>query len=87
MYPAEKIQVFEYFRGRNARHFRGRNAQYWSVNFTGDKKEISLGDMVRVVVEKLSGHSLRGKAVSVNRSGKKIPNGIRNTGICQVTSF
>ena len=28
--------------------FRGRNAQYWSVNFTGDKKLIGLGDMVKV---------------------------------------
>ena len=44
----------------------------WNL-LTGDKKEISPGDMVKVVVEKLSGHSLRGKAVSVNRADKKIP--------------
>ena len=43
--------------------FRGRNAQYWSVNFTGDRKKISLGDMVKVVVEDATGHALRGRAI------------------------
>jgi tRNA-2-methylthio-N6-dimethylallyladenosine synthase len=43
--------------------FRGRNAQYWSVNFTGDKRQISPGDMVKVVVEEASGHVLRGRGV------------------------
>jgi tRNA-2-methylthio-N6-dimethylallyladenosine synthase len=43
--------------------FRGRNAQYWSVNFTGDRKKISLGDMVKVIVEDATGHALRGRAI------------------------
>lgn len=50
--------------------FRGRNPQYWMVNFTGDRKQICPGDMVKVVVEELSGHTLRGRAVSVARDGK-----------------
>jgi tRNA-2-methylthio-N6-dimethylallyladenosine synthase len=52
--------------------FRGRNPQYWSVNFTGDRKQICPGDTVKVVVEEVSGHALRGRAVSVNRNGKRL---------------
>ena len=52
--------------------FKGRNAQYWSVNFTGDRKQIYPGDTVKVVVGGFSGHALRGKAVSVNRDGEQI---------------
>ena len=52
--------------------FRGRNAQYWSVNFTGEKKQICPGDMVKVIVEELSGHALKGRAVSVNRDSNQV---------------
>ncbi len=50
--------------------FRGRNAQYWSVNFTGDKRRISPGDMVKVVVEEASGHMLRGRGVLSRKNDK-----------------
>ncbi|MCH2390300.1 MAG: TRAM domain-containing protein, partial [Nitrospinales bacterium] len=50
--------------------FRGRNAQYWSVNFTGDKKLIGLGDMVKVVVEEASGHMLKGRSVLLSKNEK-----------------
>ena len=33
------------------------------LTFTGDKRRISLGDMVKVVVEEASGHMLRGRGV------------------------
>jgi tRNA-2-methylthio-N6-dimethylallyladenosine synthase len=52
--------------------FRGRNAQFWSVNFTGDRERIFPGDMAKVVVEKFSGHALKGRVLSVNRGGKQI---------------
>ena len=52
--------------------FQGRNAQYWSVNFTGDRKQIHQGDMVKVVVEEITGHALRGRAVSVRRNDRQI---------------
>ena len=52
--------------------FRGRNAQYWSVNFTGDEKLIYPGDIAKVIVEEVSGHALKGKAVSIKRGGKEI---------------
>ena len=51
--------------------FKGRNAQYWSVNFTGDKRRISPGDMVKVVVEEASGHMLRGRGV-LSRENEKL---------------
>jgi len=50
--------------------FRGRNAQYWSVNFTGDKKLIGLSDMVKVVVEEASGHMLKGRSVLLSKNEK-----------------
>ena len=52
--------------------FKGRNPQYWLVNVTGDKKQIYQGDMVKVIVEEVTGHALRGRAVSVRRNGRKI---------------
>ena len=51
--------------------FKGRNAQYWSVNFTGDKRRISPGDIVKVVVEEASGHMLRGRSV-LSRGNDKL---------------
>ena len=50
--------------------FRGRNAQYWSVNFTGDKRVIAPGDMVKVVVEEVAGHVLKGRGVVQEKNGK-----------------
>tara|TARA_B100000408_G_scaffold103542_1_gene80509 strand:- start:736 stop:1296 length:561 start_codon:yes stop_codon:yes gene_type:complete len=50
--------------------FRGRNAQYWSVNFTGDKKLIGLSDMVKVVVEEASGHMLKGRSILLSKNEK-----------------
>ncbi len=60
--------------GRSSRpgaDFRGRNPHYWSVNFTGDQNRIRPGDMVKVRIEEVSGHALRGKAVALNRGGKR----------------
>ena len=48
---------------KNDSDFRGRNAQYWSVNFTGDKRQIVPGDMVKVIVEDATGHVLKGRAL------------------------
>ena len=52
--------------------FRGRNAQFWSVNFSSDSEEICIGAMAKVVVDQVSGHALRGRAISMNRDNKKI---------------
>ena len=52
--------------------FRGRNAQYWNVNFSGNKKQVSLGDMVKVCIGEISGHALKGRAVSIKRGEKQI---------------
>ena len=48
---------------KNDSDFWGRNAQYWSVNFTGDKRQIVPGDMVKVIVEDATGHVLKGRAL------------------------
>ncbi len=40
--------------------FKGRNPQYWRVNLKGDEKKFQPGDIVKVNIEKTSGHSLSG---------------------------
>ncbi|MBT6296945.1 MAG: TRAM domain-containing protein, partial [Nitrospina sp.] len=50
--------------------FRGRSAQYWSVHFTGDKRLISAGDMVKVIVEEALGHVLKGRGVLMKENEK-----------------
>lgn len=52
--------------------FRGRNDQYWSVNFTGDKRRIRAGDMVKVFVEEASGHMLKGRGVLLKENKKLV---------------
>jgi len=43
--------------------FKGRNPQYWSANIQGGEGILKAGDMVKVQVENVSGHSLNGTAV------------------------
>ena len=50
--------------------FRGRNAQYWSVNFTGDKRVIAPGNMVKVIVEEVAGHVLKGRGIVQEENDK-----------------
>ena len=40
--------------------FKGRNPHYWRVNAKGDAKKFQTGDIVKVNIEKISGHSLSG---------------------------
>ncbi len=42
---------------------KGRNPQYWQVQFTGDANRFQPGDFVKVRVEEVSGHALKGHAV------------------------
>lgn len=46
-----------------ARFLKGRNPQYWQVHFTGDADRLQPGDLVKVRVEEVSGHALKGHAV------------------------
>jgi tRNA-2-methylthio-N6-dimethylallyladenosine synthase len=43
--------------------FKGRNPQYWSVNINGGEIKLKAGDIVKVLVESISGHSLNGTVV------------------------
>ena len=43
--------------------FKGRNPQYWSVNIEEGEKSLQTGDIVQVKIEKVSGHSLQGRAI------------------------
>ena len=45
------------------RFLKGRNPQYWQVHFTGDADRLQPGDLVKVRVEEVSGHALKGHAV------------------------
>ena len=47
---------------RNGAQFKGRNPQFWRVNFTGDEKALKPGDLVKVLIDGVSGHALRGQA-------------------------
>ncbi len=40
--------------------FKGRNPHYWRVNAKGDVNNFQIGDIVKVNIEKISGHSLSG---------------------------
>ena len=46
-----------------ARFMKGRNPQFWQVHFTGDANRLQPGDLVKVRVEEVSGHALKGHAV------------------------
>ncbi len=46
-----------------ARFMKGRNPQYWQVHFTGDANRFHPGDLVKIRVEEVSGHALKGRAV------------------------
>ena len=59
--------------------FRGRNAQYWSVNFTGDKRVIAPGDMVKVMVEEVAGHVLKGRGIVQQENDKLMAMESRNS--------
>ena len=49
---------------RKGMSFKGRNPQYWMVVFKGGEDRLQPGDTVRVRVEEVSGHVLRGSWVA-----------------------
>ncbi len=48
---------------KGTRFMKGRNPHYWQVHFSGDENGFGPGDRVKVRVEAVSGHTLRGQAV------------------------
>ena len=45
-------------------HFlKGRTPHYWQTHFSGEENRYGPGDLVKVKVEKVSGHALTGQAV------------------------
>jgi tRNA-2-methylthio-N6-dimethylallyladenosine synthase len=49
---------------RKDTHFKGRNPQYWNVHFNGgDDGALKPGDLVKVKVEEILSHTLKGKAI------------------------
>jgi len=49
---------------RKDTHFKGRNPQYWNVHFTDEEGNLKPGDLVKVRVEEVLSHTLKGTAVS-----------------------
>jgi tRNA-2-methylthio-N6-dimethylallyladenosine synthase len=45
------------------RFMKGRTPHYWQAHFAGEENRYEPGDLVRVKVEKVSGHALKGQAV------------------------
>ncbi len=48
---------------KGTRFMRGRTPHYWQTHFAGEENQYEPGDLVRVKVEKVSGHALKGRAV------------------------
>ncbi len=69
-YIGEEVDVLvEGETRRPGANWKGRNPQYWNVHFRGDPETIRPGDRVRVAVESVSGHSLKGFATGTPRNG------------------
>jgi tRNA-2-methylthio-N6-dimethylallyladenosine synthase len=48
---------------KGTRFLKGRTPHYWQTNFSGEENRYEPGDLVKVNVEKVSGHGLMGQAV------------------------
>jgi tRNA-2-methylthio-N6-dimethylallyladenosine synthase len=48
---------------KGTRYLKGRTPHYWQTNFSGEENRYGPGDLVKVNVEKVSGHGLMGQAV------------------------
>ncbi len=69
-YLGDEVEVLVEGETRKAgANWKGRNPQYWNVHFRGDPESIRPGDRVRVAVESVSGHSLKGVATGTFRNG------------------
>ena len=64
-YLGKEVEVLvEGKSNRNGESFlKGRNPHYWQVLFSGDENRHQQGDLVKVMVEEVSGHTLKGCAV------------------------
>jgi tRNA-2-methylthio-N6-dimethylallyladenosine synthase len=49
---------------RKDTHFKGRNPQYWNVHFTDEEGMLKPGDLVKVRVEEVLSHTLKGVATA-----------------------
>ncbi len=61
-FPGQQVEVL--IESRTARHhmsFKGRNPQYWMVIFKGGEDRLQPGDTVRVQVDEINGHVLKGR--------------------------
>ena len=54
---------------RKDTHFKGRNPQYWNVHFTDEEGILKPGDLVKVRVEEVLSHTLKGVATALRPVG------------------
>jgi tRNA-2-methylthio-N6-dimethylallyladenosine synthase len=48
---------------RKDTQFKGRNPQYWNVHFSDEEGVLKPGDLVKVRVEEVLSHTLKGKVL------------------------